>query len=140
MIDLDEYYKWANNPQHYQCPFKLKAMTCDFFVGLLPFYLGCALNMFGALAAKKGESLERDLLKALECLKLWNDVEDGWRLLAPGQDYPNQLYLMHAFKCLLRAATENTAEQWRMDALEWLLDGSWASARGNIEARLERQK
>lgn len=109
----------VHRPKHYECPFPIKKITCDTFVSLMPFYLGCAFKYVWRAGRKPGESLIRDLGKAAECIDLWWDVIDGWT--KHGTDlYPNELTLRYMFEVLLRDEVDDN-EQWRLDLLEMIV-------------------
>ena len=138
MVDFFDDYALVNNPKHYQCPFKVKPLTCDFFFALMPSHLANAFKYTWRAGRKPGVSLRLDLRKALESLRLWDDVDQGWAAIAGAdQAYPNQLYLQHAYAELLSDATEVVTEQWRMDALEAIVFGRAAGARAILETKLE---
>ena len=137
MADHFEDYDAVNSPQHYNCPFKVKPLTCDFFFSLMPSHLANAFKYTWRAGRKPGVPMRLDLRKAIESLRLWSDVDQGWAAIAgAGQAYPNQLYLQHAYVELLSDETEDVTEQWRMYSLEAIVFGATERARDILEEKL----
>lgn len=113
---IDDGLQLVHRPQHYECPFKLNKITCDTFVSLMPFYLGCAFKYIWRAGRKPGEPLLRDLGKASESIELWWDVRDGWTEHGT-KLYPNELTLRYLFEILINSDCDEE-NRWRLSLLE----------------------
>jgi len=108
-------------PKHYGPIFKQHTIGCDFFVGMLPFWLGMAFKYIWRAGRKEGASMRLDINKASECMRKWKMSSYAWEALEDA--YPGQTRLMLLFREVFTLEADDPKEQWRLDALWNVLRG-----------------
>ena len=135
MIETDIDMGKVIAPKHYQSPFTQNRVDCDFFVDLLPFWLGNAFKYVWRAGRKEGSNVRLDLNKAMESMRKWNMIQEAWHYETYMHKY--QGVLLDFFCTLFDQVDLTPLEMARKNALEAILIGDTFMANSSIERMLD---